>query len=57
MFSLVFEDHNKEMEVLVGKGEYSDGTLERFITARNFFFDVIKQQYQVADINIHPLTQ
>ena len=56
MFSLVFEDHNKEMEVVVGKGEYSDGTLERFITARNFFFDVIKQQYQVADINIHPLT-
>jgi integrase len=55
MFSLVFEDHNKEMEVLVGKGEYSDGTLERFTTAKNFFFDFIKQQYQVADINIHSL--
>jgi integrase len=55
MLLKIFEDHNKEMEILVSKEEYSPGTLERFTTAKNFLLNFIKAQYSVEDINIHSL--
>ncbi|OQP49518.1 hypothetical protein A4D02_28400 [Niastella koreensis] len=55
MFKLVFEDHNKEMAALVDKKEYSPATLERFTTAKNFFFEFLEIQHKLKDINIHSL--
>lgn len=55
MFKLVFEDHNKEMAALVEKGKYSSDTLERFTTAKNFFFSFLNAKYKLKDINIHSL--
>lgn len=55
MFSLVFEDHNKEMAALVEKEEYSPDTLERFTTAKNFFFSFLDAKHKLKDINIHSL--
>lgn len=55
MFKLVFEDHNKEMAALVEKKEYSPATLERFTTAKNFFFEFLEIQHKLKDINIHSL--
>jgi integrase len=55
MFLKIFEEHNKEMEALVNKKEYSTATLERFTTAKNFLLDFLKSKYEVQDINIHSL--
>ena len=55
MFKLVFEDHNMEMGALVEKKEYSPATLERFTTAKNFFFDFLEVKHKLKDINIHSL--
>jgi len=55
MFLKIFEDHNKEMEALVQKEEYSQATLERFTTAMNFVRDFLQSRYSMQDINIHSL--
>ncbi|WP_207515702.1 site-specific integrase [Longitalea luteola] len=55
MFGLVFQDHNKEMAELITKGEYSPATLERFETAKKFFFDFLLFKYNIGDVNIHSL--
>lgn len=55
MFKLVFDDHNKEMAALVEKEEYSAATLERFTTAKNFFFDYLETERKLKDINIHSI--
>ena len=55
MFLKIFEDHNKEMEALVQKEEYSPATFERFTTAMNFVRDFLQSRYSMQDINIHSL--
>lgn len=55
MFKLVFEDHNTEMAALVEKGEYSPDTLERFTTAKKFFFNFLEAECKLSDINIYSL--
>jgi hypothetical protein len=56
MFLKVFEDHNREMEALVEKEEYSPATLERFMTAKNFVIDFLQVKYGVQDVNIYKPT-
>lgn len=44
----IFQDHNDEMESLVGK-EYSAGTLQRYKAAKSHISDYIAHKYQKKD--------
>jgi len=52
MLLKIFEDHNKDIKSLIGKG-YSEGTLERYETVYNFTKQFVKLKYGSDDINIH----
>lgn len=47
----IFEDHNKQIEALVGQ-EYAPGTLERYRTAKKHVADFIRWEYNVEDLPI-----
>ncbi|MDX1760829.1 MAG: site-specific integrase [Christiangramia sp.] len=47
----IFEDHNKQIEALVGQ-EYAPGTLERYRTAKKHVTDFIRWEYKVEDLPI-----
>ncbi len=47
----IFNDHNKKMKGLVGRG-YSKGTLTCFATTLRHTKDFLKWKYQLADIDI-----
>lgn len=47
----IFEDHNKQIETLVGK-EFAPGTLERYKTSLKHTIDFLKWKYNVSDVDI-----
>lgn len=51
MVLAIFEDHNDQIEALVGQ-EYSAGTLERYRTAKKHVGDFIRWEYKVEDLPI-----
>lgn len=50
----IFEDHNKQMESLLGR-EFAPGTLERYRTSLDHTKSFIKWKYQMEDIEIKKL--
>ena len=50
-----FQSHNDEMLALVPKGEYAEGTHERFVTARLHVKDFIRFKYNRDDIEFREL--
>ncbi|MER3374556.1 MAG: site-specific integrase [Allomuricauda sp.] len=50
----IFQDHNDEMESLVGK-EYSAGTLQRYKAAKSHISDYIAHKYQKKDFPLKKL--
>lgn len=50
----IFQDHNDEMESLVGK-EYSPGTLQRYKAAKSHISDYIAYKYQKKDFLLKKL--
>ena len=50
----IFENHNIQMEKLVGKN-YAIGTLERYKTAKRHLRDYINDEYQAKDILIREI--
>ncbi len=50
----IFEQHNKEMEKLVGK-EYAAGTLDRYKVTLNHVVEFLQTKYGVNDIDIKML--
>ncbi len=47
----IFENHNNQVEKLVGK-EYALGTLERYKTAKKHLESYIKLEYKIEDISV-----
>jgi integrase len=50
-----FQLHNDELAALVKKGEYADGTHERYVTARKHVQEFIQFKYQADDIEFRNL--
>lgn len=50
-----FQSHNDEMLALVPKGEYTEGTHERFVTARLHVQEFIKYKYKFEDLEFREL--
>lgn len=50
----IFQQHNDEMEALIGK-EYAWGTLARFKTAIRHMKDYLAWKYKVSDIDIRDI--
>ncbi|AOW16882.1 recombinase [Polaribacter vadi] len=51
MLLVIFQDHNNQVERLVGK-DFAPGTLERYKTAKKHLEAFIKLEYKLEDINI-----
>ena len=51
MLLIIFQDHNNQVERLVGK-DFAPGTLERYKTAKKHVQAFIKLEYNLEDINI-----
>jgi site-specific recombinase XerD len=51
MLLKIFQDHNNQVEKLVGK-DFAPGTLERYKTAKKHVQAFIKLEYKLADINV-----
>ncbi|ARV14870.1 site-specific integrase [Polaribacter sp. SA4-12] len=51
MLLIIFQDHNNQVEKLVGK-DFAPGTLERYKTAKKHVQAFIKLDYNLEDINI-----
>lgn len=51
----IFEQHNKELEILVGK-EYSPATLTRYKTTLQHVVEFMQKKYGIDDINIKMLS-
>lgn len=51
MLLIIFQDHNNQVERLVGK-DFAPGTLERYKTAKKHLQAFIKLEYNLEDINI-----
>ncbi len=47
----IFQDHNNQVEKLVGK-EYASGTLERYKTAKKHIEAFLKLEYKLDDISV-----
>ncbi|WP_343657853.1 phage integrase SAM-like domain and Arm DNA-binding domain-containing protein [Chryseobacterium sp.] len=45
-----FQEHNEEVAALVKQGDYSEGTLERYTTARSHVKEFIRFKYKVDDL-------
>lgn len=45
-----FQEHNEEVAALVKRGDYSEGTLERYTTARSHVKEFIRFKYKVDDL-------
>src|SRR5665213_1158925 len=50
----IFEDHNRQVEALIGK-EYAPATAIRYQTTLNHVKNFLKWKYRVSDINIQEL--
>ncbi|WP_426480059.1 phage integrase SAM-like domain-containing protein [Chryseobacterium sp. R2ACT005] len=50
-----FQEHNDEIAALVKTGEYSDGTRERYVTARSHVAEFIKYKYGRDDLSFSAL--
>ncbi|OJZ09412.1 site-specific integrase [Sphingobacterium sp. 40-24] len=50
-----FQEHNEEIAALVKTGEYSDGTRERYVTARSHVAEFIKFKYGREDLSFPAL--
>lgn len=50
-----FQKHNEEILALVGKGEYSKGTYDRYVTARLHVQQFINLNYRVTDLEFRQL--
>ncbi|MBX3165118.1 MAG: site-specific integrase [Bacteroidetes bacterium] len=50
----IFEDHNKQMEMLSGK-EFAPGTVERYKTSLKHTTDFLKWKYNVSDVDIRSI--
>jgi integrase len=50
-----FQMHNDELAALVKKGEYADGTHERYVTARKHVQEFIQFKYKVDDLEFRDL--
>ncbi|MGB3105382.1 site-specific integrase [Sphingobacterium siyangense] len=50
-----FQEHNEEVAALVKKGDYSEGTLERYRTARSHVKEFIWFKYRVQDLSFAAL--
>ena len=50
----IFENHNKQVEALVGS-EYASGTLQRYRTSLKHTVDFLKWKYSVSDIDIRQI--
>ena len=48
----VYEDHNKEFELLVGRG-HSHRTLQKYKTVQAYLTEFLKYKYSVADIELN----
>lgn len=51
MLISIFEDHNKKVEVLIGR-EYAPGTLERYKTSLKHTQEFLQWKYKTSDIDI-----
>jgi site-specific recombinase XerD len=51
MLLKIFQDHNNQVEKLVGK-DFAPGTFERYKTAKKHVQAFIKLEYKLADINV-----
>lgn len=47
----IFEDHNKQVEALIGK-EFAANTLKRYKTTLRHTTDFLKWKYNISDINV-----
>src|SRR5690606_4557261 len=50
----IFEDHNKQMEMLSGK-EFAPGTVERYKTSLKHTTDFLKWKFNVSDVDIRSI--
>ncbi|MEY8758996.1 phage integrase SAM-like domain-containing protein [Chryseobacterium tongliaoense] len=50
-----FQEHNDEISALVRTGEYSDGTRERYVTARSHVQEFINYKYGRKDLSFSAL--
>jgi site-specific recombinase XerD len=51
MLLKIFQDHNNQVEKLVGK-DFAPGTLERYKTAKKHVQAFIKLEYKLVDVNV-----
>lgn len=51
MLLIIFQDHNDQVEKLVGK-DFAPGTLERYKTAKKHLHEYIKLEYNLEDISV-----
>lgn len=51
MLLIIFQDHNDQVEKLVGK-DFAPGTLERYKTAKKHLQQYIKLEYNLEDISV-----
>lgn len=51
MLLKIFQDHNNQVERLVGK-DFAPGTLERYKTAKKHLHEYIKLEYNLEDISV-----
>ena len=51
MLLKIFQDHNNQVERLVGK-DFAPGTLERYKTAKKHLESYIKLEYKIEDISV-----
>lgn len=54
MLVAIFEDHNRQMEALIGR-EYAPATAIRYQTTLKHVINFLKWKYKVSDINIRDL--
>ncbi|MEP2059410.1 MAG: site-specific integrase [Maribacter litoralis] len=52
MFLEIFQEHNDEVESLIGKG-FSSGTAERYRTCKKHVTEYIRKKYKKNDIPVH----
>ncbi|WP_426588256.1 site-specific integrase [Mucilaginibacter sp. R-33] len=50
----IFEDHNRQMEALIGR-EFAPATAIRYLTTLKHVTDFLKWKYKISDINIREL--